>query len=234
MATVTGVVLAGGQGSRMGALTDDRPKPMLEVAGRPIVEHTLRRGQGIVDAWTIVTGYLGETIREFFGDEYDGTPIRYATQESPLGTAHALERGLERTPDATEYLLVMNGDAVVPHSLQRRLVETGSPALAVRYEDAPENGVVVIEDGRVVDAVEEPETPPSNYVLSGVYLFAPDVTGYLDVEMSPTGEYWLTDAVRAYCADRRVDAVPFDGPLFAANTPAELADLEALIEDGEI
>lgn len=234
MGTRTGVVLAGGRGRRMGALTSHRPKPLLDVAGRPIVEHTLRRGEGLVDEWVIVTGYLGEAIREQFGEEYGGTPIRYATQESPLGTAHALECGLDAVPDGTEHLLVANGDAVVPRDVQRRLVERDGPAVAVRHEDAPENGIAVIEDGRLVDAVEEPADPPSNYVLSGVYQFEPEIAGYLDVERSPTGEHWLTDAVRAYCADRRVEAVRVDHPLFAANTPAELRDLAELIEDGTI
>lgn len=234
MATCTGVVLAGGRGRRMGALTTTRPKPLLDVAGRPILEHTLRRGRGLVDEWVVVTGYLGEEIRGYLGNEYAGTPIRYAAQASPLGTAHALERGLEAVPDAAASLLVMNGDAVVPRAVQRRLLDNGAPAVAVRREDDPENGIAVIEGGRLVDAVEEPADPPSNYVLSGVYLFERDVADYLDVPESPTGEYWLTDALRAYCADRRVDAVRVDYPLFAANTPAELAALAALIEDGTI
>lgn len=234
MATCTGVVLAGGRGRRMGALTVRRPKPLLSVAGRPILEHTLRRGEGLVDDWVVVTGYLGGEIRSHFGAAYDGTPIRYATQESPLGTAHALERGLEAVPDESASLLVMNGDAVVPRAVQRRLLEHGAPAVAVRREAAPENGIAVIEDGRLVGALEESADPPSNYVLTGVYLFEPDVADYLDVQASPTGEYWLTDALRAYCADRHVDTVRVDYPLFAANTPAELGDLAKLIEDGVI
>lgn len=234
MATATGVVLAGGRGSRMGRLTADKPKPLVEVAGRPIVEQTLRRGEGVVDEWVVVTGYEGAKLRVFLGDEYDGTPIRYAEQESPLGTAHALERGLTAVSDAATSLLVLNGDAVVPREVQRGLVVRDGPAVAVRYEEHPENGIAVIEDDRLVDAVEEPAEPPSNYALCGTYLLEPDIADYLDVDRSPTGEYWLTDAIRAYCADRWVEAVTFDCPLFAANTPAELDALERLIEDGRI
>jgi bifunctional UDP-N-acetylglucosamine pyrophosphorylase/glucosamine-1-phosphate N-acetyltransferase len=234
MATTVGVILAGGRGRRMGALTETQPKPMVTVAGRPIIEHTVRRGDGLVDSWVIVTGYLGGKIRAHFGETHEGTAIRYARQEQPLGTAHALQRGLGAIPGDADSLLVLNGDAVVPRALQRRLTTGGGPAVAVRYEDAPENGIAVLQDGQLVDAVEKPDTPPSNYVLSGTYLFEPDIAAYLDVEKSPTGEYWLTDAVRAYCDDRDVTAVTFDGPLFAANTAAELADLATLIETDEI
>lgn len=84
------VVLAGGNGRRMGALTDTRPKPLLKVGGKELIRHTLDSlPQAVIDEYVIVTGYLGQQISTLLGDSYNSKPITYLEQES-TGTGGAL------------------------------------------------------------------------------------------------------------------------------------------------
>jgi len=84
-----GVVLAAGRGTRMRPLTDRRPKPLLPVGDRSLLEHAFDAARDVVDAYVVVVGYRGDAIREAIGDAYRGRPVYYVEQETPRGTAIA-------------------------------------------------------------------------------------------------------------------------------------------------
>jgi bifunctional UDP-N-acetylglucosamine pyrophosphorylase/glucosamine-1-phosphate N-acetyltransferase len=203
------VVLAAGEGTRMRPLTETVPKPMLPVADRPLVAHTV---DGAVDAGAdqlvFVVGYMGDAVREYFNSEYRGVPVEYAVQEEQLGTAHAVDA-------ATEYLdddfVVLNGDDLYDQSSIEALFGTCPSLGAYRVEDPRPYGVFSLEGDRVVDVVEKPEDPPSDRVNVGAYHFPAETREWVgEVELSERGEYEITDVVERLVAEREVRAVPVE------------------------
>lgn len=79
------IVVAAGRGTRMGPLTETRPKPLVPVAGATLLEHVLDAAAGVVDEYVIVVGYRGDQIRERIGASYAGTPVVYAEQDTQEG-----------------------------------------------------------------------------------------------------------------------------------------------------
>ncbi len=171
------VIMAGGKGIRMRPLTENTPKPMLLVAGKPILEHIIERfiQQGF-SVFTICIGYLGESIREHFGDgsKWD-VKIEYLNEESPLGTAGSL-RNLQNVGDLP--FIVSNGDIIseidmvdiVKFHSEQRAVAT----MAIRpYEIQNQFGVVETNGVEITAIVEKPIY--RTHVSTGVYVFEPYV-----------------------------------------------------------
>ena len=193
----------------MRPLTETVPKPMLPVADRPLVAHTV---DAAVDAGAeelvFVVGYEADAVREHFGSEYRGVPVEYAVQEEQLGTAHAVDA-------ATEYLdgdfVVLNGDDLYDERSIQALFDT-CPALgAYQVEDPRPYGVFSLEGDRVVDVVEKPEDPPSDRVNVGAYHFPAEAREWVgEVALSERGEYEITDVVERLVAEREVRAVPVE------------------------
>lgn len=109
MPVTTACVLAGGLGTRLKPLTDEIPKPMVPVAGRPFLWHQLRRlAEGGITDFVLAIGYKREQIRDFFGDgSAFGWRVRYSEEATPLGTGGALRAAL---PLLGERFLALNGD----------------------------------------------------------------------------------------------------------------------------
>jgi mannose-1-phosphate guanylyltransferase len=131
------VILAGGLGTRLGALTCKVPKPMIPVAGRPFLEHQLRllARQNFRDV-LLLTGYLGEQIERYFGSGGRlGLRIRYSRELKPLGTGGAL-RAARRLLD--ERFLLLYGDSLLPieyAAVGRRLEDSAALGVVVVYRD---------------------------------------------------------------------------------------------------
>jgi dTDP-glucose pyrophosphorylase/CBS domain-containing protein len=177
----TAVVMAGGRGTRLGELTRATPKPMLPVAGRPILERIVLHlvGAGIRHV-VLSIGYLGEQIRDHFGDGHDfGCRIEYVTEspDRPLGTGGPLKL-LQRLPDPpTEPLLVMNGDLLTSFSVSGILgAHTGAGAamtIGTRpyVHDIP-FGVLHVDDAGVVGSLDE--KPRAAWTVNaGTYVLEP-------------------------------------------------------------
>ncbi len=179
------IVMAGGQGVRLRPLTETVPKPMLRVAGRPILERTILHlvGSGITRI-SISINYLGHVIEEHFEDgSRFGARIDYLREDEPLGTAGAL--GLLPQPP-TEPLLLMNGDLVTSADVGGLLdahVALGAMATigVRRYLHAVPFGCVERDGDRVVRLEEKPTV--EREVNSGIYALEPEV-----VARVPRGE----------------------------------------------
>src|SRR3989338_4786834 len=101
------VIFAAGRGTRMKEMTDNTPKSMLLVVGRPLLEHKIEALPENVDEVVLIVGYLGSTIQKHFGGEFAGKKIFYVEQEELSGTADALWRA---APVLKGTFLAMNGD----------------------------------------------------------------------------------------------------------------------------
>ncbi len=177
------VVMAGGQGTRLRPLTQELPKPMLPVGGRPLMERIIGqlRGVGIQDV-LVATHYQGEKIVEHFGNgEAFGVTISYVNEKEPLGTGGAL--GL--IPRPTTPLLVINGDVLT--SLDFRSMfsfhqeHKADLTVAVRrFEFQVPYGVIDCDGVRVWGLQEKPRI--DLFVNAGIYLLEPSVFDHIHAE----------------------------------------------------
>lgn len=233
------VVLAAGRGTRMMPLTADRPKPLIPVAGRPILERILLglRAAGIEEA-IIVHGYLGAMIEAYFGTGTRvGLRLSYCAQQTQDGTAGAVR--LTEVLCAGEPFLLHWGDILVsPENYLRLLAAyTASPVppaglVGMNWVEDPWAGAAVYrEDGRVTAIVEKPPpgTSTTHWNNAGVLVLGPHVWPYLHrITPSARGEYEFTDVVRGMLAGgERVLGCEFVGFWSDVGTPEVVAALNA-------
>jgi dTDP-glucose pyrophosphorylase len=174
------VIMAGGLGTRLRPLTEDMPKPMLPVVGKPLMEHMIcqLRDTGIHHV-NITTHYKAEKITEHFGDGADfGVKINYVREEIPLGTGGAL--GLLNRPE--EPLLVINGDVLTQVDFRSMYAfhQDNHADMTVgvrRYEAKVPYGVIECEGVSVRSLREKPEL--TFFVNAGIYLLEPEVHDYI-------------------------------------------------------
>lgn len=114
----TAVILAGGLGTRLRSVVDDRPKPMAEVAGRPFLDHLMRywQDQGI-ERFILSVGYRGSQIESYFGSNFNGCKVEYVHEKTPMGTGGALILCQKRKA-LQEPFLLLNGDTYFAVNLQ--------------------------------------------------------------------------------------------------------------------
>jgi UDP-N-acetylglucosamine diphosphorylase / glucose-1-phosphate thymidylyltransferase / UDP-N-acetylgalactosamine diphosphorylase / glucosamine-1-phosphate N-acetyltransferase / galactosamine-1-phosphate N-acetyltransferase len=238
------VVLAAGEGKRMRPLTASRPKVMLPVGNRPMMEHLVvaARDAGIKE-FIFVVGYGEREIRRHFNDGSTlGISISYVTQRKQMGTADALNTA--RTLIKGKFLL-LNGDMLLKVADLKKMIGFDAPCVGIYSSDHPEDYGVVVEEGGMITALEEKSPRPrSNQINAGIYLFDPDIFGLVDqVNVSSRGELELTDALSILIEGHRLHAyhldywmdVGYPWDLLAANE-AMMNEMEPVregaIEDG--
>ena len=202
------VILAAGRGTRMRELTLELPKPMIEVRGKPVLQHIVEglRDAGIRD-FLIVVGYRAEAVQDFFGDGslYD-VEIQYKTQTVQDGTGRVVELAHDFVTDCP--FILAYGDILVAAANYKRLVNLSDDVEAMltvtRGEDVRKGGAVFVnEQMEVVDIREKsdrwsdlPEVAMPFY-NAGLYAFRPGIFDFTaKLKPSPRGEYELTDAIR--------------------------------------
>ena len=194
------VVLAAGEGTRMRPLTADRPKPMLPVAGRPLIEHVLEAAvEAGASRFVVVVGYRAEAVRGHLGEAFGGRPVDYAVQADQRGTADAVRAAGAHLDDGPFAVLAADNLYDAP-SLAELFGE--APAVgAAEVDDPRPYGVFELDGDRVVGVVEKPADPPSDLVNASAYVFEAAARDWLDVEASDRGEFELTDVLA-----RQIDA----------------------------
>ena len=194
------VILAAGEGKRVRPLTRSRPKALIPVANRPIIEYVIDAllKNGIRDI-IVVAGYRKEQVIRFLNQLE--VPVEVVIQPKQLGTAHALQCAESKI---TGDFLVLPGDNYIdPHSIARILEK--SNAMLVREHPNPSNfGVVMLQDGYVTEIVEKPEHAQSLMVSTGIYSLKKEIFSYIKGND-------LTDAIAAMIQQGiRVQGVPAD------------------------
>ena len=214
-AAVSAVILAAGEGRRLEPLTNRRPKPMVPVANRPLLEHVL---EAVVAAGTdhvvFVVGYRQERIRNHFvdGDAW-GVDVEYVEQSTQLGTGHAV---LQAEPAVDGPFVVVNGDRIVDPSIVTEVCDRAAsgetPTVAVTRVDTPQAyGVVSLEGDQVVAIDEKPEVPvETGRINAGVYGFSPAIFEAIR-ETTTAGELTITATLNDVASATGVHAVSYDG-----------------------
>ncbi|WP_456368704.1 bifunctional sugar-1-phosphate nucleotidylyltransferase/acetyltransferase [Thermococcus sp.] len=193
-----GVILAAGKGERLRPLTDDRPKVILKVANRPVIDYVLENLDPFVDEFLIVVRYKKEKLIEALGDEFNGKPITYVDQLPGEGTAKAIE---SVKPYVEEEFIVANGDVYIEEEGVRDLVATfrrekADAALLVKhFNDLSHFGKIDVKGREVVRVLEKPGNVPG-YANLGLYIFTPGVFEFIErTSLSQRGEYEITDTL---------------------------------------
>jgi dTDP-glucose pyrophosphorylase len=230
-------------------LTQDIPKPMLKVRGRPILEHIIEgiRSAG-VRQFCIITGYRAQVVEAYFGDgSRFGLQIQYARQVVQDGTGRAAELASDFV--GPEDFLLTYGDILVRPETY--------PAMLRRFQSGPFAGLTTVTAGqdvgkgglnffdenfRLLRIVEKPspaeleqfrregllKTGEPVWYNAGIYIFRPDLFEFTTrLEKSPRGEYELPDAINAMLqAGRTIAGLPIEGRWVDVRDPEVLADLE--------
>ena len=177
----------------MGPLTETTPKPMLPVAGAPLVEHVADAAvEAGTDELVVTVGYGADRIRGHFGETHRAVPVRYAVQESQRGTADALAAAAHHLDDE---FAVLNGDSLYRGADLRRLFESPPRIGAFRVDDPSQYGVLTVDGDAVTAIREKPSDPATDLVNAGAYSFSAETVDMLDVSESERGERELTDVV---------------------------------------
>ncbi len=235
------VILAAGKGTRMRHLTDDQPKPMVEVGKQRILERILFsiRDSGIHE-FIVVTGYFANLIEDHFGDgrEFD-MEMTYIRQEKIDGTGTALHCTRDAVGD--EPFFMSFGDIITSIENYPKLIETyrakPCPALVSLAEvDDPYRGaaVYVDKDYRITEIIEKPEkgTSTTHWNNAGVFVFEPIIFEYTaNLTLSPRGEYELPEALHNMLSDGlEVRGFPLEGLWGDIGTPEDVEQMTALLD----
>jgi glucose-1-phosphate thymidylyltransferase len=196
-----------GFGTRMRPHTWTRPKPLLPVAGRPMLDHILERFRDLpIDAYVFIVGWLGEQVEDYVQEHYD-IPAHFVEQEEMLGQAHALWLAREHLEGPLFTLFV---DTLFDDVDFSGLDAEGLDGVIFTKEvpDPRRFGVVETDDaGYATRLIEKPDTKENKNVLMGMYYFrdgarlAQACETLMDRHIQTKGEYYLSDAVTLMIED---------------------------------
>lgn len=224
-------VLAGGKGERLRPLTNETPKPMVRVAGKPILEYCIEllAANGVTDI-VLGTGYMHEKIESYFADGRKfGIEVTYSVEKGPLGTGGALKQAEAMLG---ERFFMLNGDNIADFSLtamSQRHFDAGALATIalVEVENAESYGAAKVEGMKITEFVEKPgpESAPSRLVNAGAYVIEKAALSAL-----PPGFSLIEKAMFPELASRgKLAAYMHKGMWLTTDTPERIARAEAAL-----
>lgn len=195
------MILLAGLGTRLRPHTYSKPKPLIPVAGKPVLGHILDRLAGLDITETIfIVGYLGEQIQQYVTQYYPHIHARYVEQTEMRGQAHAINLAREHIDQP---VLIIFGDTIWETDFTRLARVQSDGLIYVKpVQDPRRFGVAVVHDGYVTRLVEKPTTPISNLAVVGVYYFRnwrallQSIEQVIARDIQLKGEYFLADAMQ--------------------------------------
>jgi len=243
------LILAAGEGMRLRPLTSNIPKPLLMVAGRPFLTHSIEalKAAGVTEIY-ILTGFRGDRIRSHYRNgEKLGVTISYLEQKERRGTAHAIGMA-ETVMDESFFCLagdvLVNGDDLI--RMRELNEETGKSVVgATTVEDPSRFGVINVEEGMMKGLEEKPKKASSALVNASIYLLEPSVFRYIhETPLSPRNEYEITDSLVVMAKEEGVAVYTLQGKWIDVGQPWDLLDantalmsyikphIEGVVEEG--
>ena len=196
------IIPVAGAGTRLRPLTYTQPKPLIPVAGKPILSFIIDPliEQGVTE-YLIILGYLGDKIKAFVEEKYPHLSVSYIYQEERLGSAHALWIGRHFFNDADEVIIAF-GDAIIDVDFSIFMKSPHSCIAIKRVPDPREFGIVELDnDNMITKVIEKPSIPKSNKAMVGIYRIkeVPQLiealTYNIENNLHTDGEFHLTDAI---------------------------------------
>lgn len=211
----------------MGKLTEHTPKPMLLIGDKPKLEHSLLMLPDAITEIILIVGYRGDIIREYFGNFYNGKPIRYVEQKVFDGTGGAIQLVKDIVYDK---FLVSMGDDLYRKEDLTRMLQYDLAVLACEMEDSSQFGVLQVDEaGKLVRIIEKPHAPEYTLVNTGAYVLNQHFFDYPLVPISDT-EFGLPQTMVQMLGthDIVVEKTKFWFPI---GTPEALAEAQTKINE---
>ena len=190
-----------GAGTQLRPLTYTQPKPLIPIAGKPIISHIIDKliDHGITE-YVFVVGYMGDKIRVYLDDKYPDIKKSYAVQHERLGLGHAVWTAREYLDDSP--IIIVLGDTIVDLDLKKFLASDHSMLGVQKVNDPRQFGVVELsEDKCITKLIEKPEIPKSNLAIAGIYkidethMLMQALGANIEKESRTHGEFQLTDGL---------------------------------------
>ena len=213
------IILCAGKGERLRPLTENRPKPMIPIAGKPILEHIIGKIEDFVDNIYLIVKYKKEIIINHFKNH---PKITFIEQKEIDGTGYAVLMAKNHINDD---FLVINGDVIFDDDLKD--IMHYKNAMALTEVDNPENfGVVVLDDeDNIIELQEKPKNPKSNLINAGIYKFEKNIFEILEnLKPSERGEVELTDAIKELIQNGNIKGIKLNGYWNDIGRPWDLLD----------
>lgn len=203
MKNLNGLILAGGKGTRLRPLTHTIPKQLAPIANRPILHYVVDqlKNVGVSNVVVIVSPETDNLIKTALSSNPWNINFTFIVQPEPLGLAHALlmaETHLMNSP-----FVMYLGDNLLEEPLSSYLDEFNKNQcdallLTTQVKDPTKFGVLIFDgENNLIDLIEKPKSPPSNWVLIGVYFFTPKIFDFAKkIKPSNRGEYEITDTIK--------------------------------------
>ncbi len=223
------IILAGGFGTRLRSRLTDLPKAMAPIAGRPFLEFLLDRLVAAGASRVILSvGHLRQIILDRIPLDYRGIQIKFAIEQSPLGTGGAIRHAMREVQEPS--VLVMNGDTYVDVDLagmvKKHRIERSIMTIAVTYvDDAARYGGVIIQDGKVIGFAEKGKFGPS-WINAGTYVLSSDFPWPASL---PTRFSFEEDVMVPLVAEIRPAAFPYAGCFLDIGVPEDLDRAETAL-----
>jgi len=204
------VLLVAGRSTRTYPLTLTRPKPLLPLVNRPLIEHSLEQMTGLFDQVILIVGYRQEMIRQHLGSRYKGMQLIYQVQAEQLGTGHAV---LQARPHISGPFVALNGDDLFDRVDLERLSQYDYAALAKRVPDPSQYGVFRVDGkNRVLDLVEKPKSYLGDLANIGGYILQPEFFDALErTPKSERNEIEITSTIQSVAQTAPFTALPIRG-----------------------
>ncbi|MDP2749905.1 MAG: sugar phosphate nucleotidyltransferase [Nanoarchaeota archaeon] len=207
MAKPQAVILAAGESTRTIPLTLTRPKPLLKIANKTLLEHNFDQLLGLVGEAIIVVGYKKEMIIEHFGNSYKGLKLTYVEQKEQLGTGHAV---LQVKSRINGKFLVMNGDDLYSKQDIKAMLQHKYAVVGKKIEEdiSKQGGAITEKNGFVTGIVERPKNFISKTLNVGMYVFDEEIFNLANkIRKSERNEYEITDVVTALAKTDKIKLV---------------------------
>lgn len=215
------IILAAGEGTRLRPLTNKKPKVMVELAGKPIVEHNLEKLPEELDEIIFVVNYKKEQIINYFGNSFAGKKITYIEQEKLDGTGGAVDRCRDLVDSK---FLVLMGDNVYTKKDIERCLEYENSMLVVEKDGPIAGGNVVVDENDKLLEIQEGKHEGKILFNAALHVISPEYFDYEPVEWKP-GEFGLPQTIVKMAQDHDVKIVKTDNWL-QINTIEELEEAE--------
>jgi len=196
------VILAAGKSTRTYPLTAAKPKALLKIANKTIIEHLLSQLQGLVNEAVIVVGYHADQIKKHLGNSYGKIKLTYTVQKNQLGTGNAL---LAAEKFVSDKFVVLMGDDLYRKEDIKRCLRHNYCILAKNVRDISNFGAVLVKNSFLSDINEKPKASSINLANTGLYILDKNIFSVLkQLKKSSRGEYEITDAVKALSKKEKV------------------------------
>ncbi|MCR4334656.1 MAG: nucleotidyltransferase family protein [Patescibacteria group bacterium] len=222
------VILAAGKGVRMAPLTNEIPKPLVLVRGKPFIEHIIDALHEVVNEFIIVIGHKGEQIKNHLKKKYPHYSITYVEQEKPLGTADAFLKTKHLFSNNKERFFIIYGDAFTTQKEINLCLKHSHSWVCHSFNYSIPTGVVKIDKkGKIIKVAEKRGGSKPPFISAGSVMLVNDSIFKYKPWLHKKGEYYLTSMLGQFLKDNDVYSI-LGIPNVSLSTAEDIVKFNAL------